>query len=122
MKKCQSDQTVVVATPPPPPPPPLPSLTPTFWKTNPTFVASILCSTITNLERKGLRSNLLKNQEIFKLFELLDKGEIAKESIEIILELNISLHQVPHILFCSLLLHSSGEYITQCPGLSGDVH
>ena len=55
-------------------------------KINPTFVASILCSTITNLERKGLNSNLLKNQEIFKLFELLDKGKIAKESIEIILE------------------------------------
>ena len=55
-------------------------------KTNPTFVASILCSTITNLERKGLNSNLLKNQEIFKLFELLEKGKIAKESIEIIFE------------------------------------
>jgi len=55
-------------------------------KTNPTFVASILCSTITNLERKGLDSNLLENQEIFKLFELLEKREIAKESIEIIFE------------------------------------
>ena len=55
-------------------------------KTNPTFVASILCSTITNLERKGLNSDLLKNQEIFKLFELLDKEKIAKESMEIILE------------------------------------
>ena len=55
-------------------------------KTNPTFVASILCSTITNLERKGLDSGLLKNEEIFKLFELLEKGEIAKESIEIIFE------------------------------------
>ena len=55
-------------------------------KTNPTFVASILCSTITNLERKGLDSNLLKNENIVKLFELLEKGEIAKESIEIILE------------------------------------
>jgi len=29
---------------------------------------------------------LLKNQEIFKLFELLEKEEIAKESIEIIFE------------------------------------
>ena len=55
-------------------------------KTNPTFVASILCSTITNLERKGLDSDLLKNEDIFKLFELLEKGEIAKESIEIIFE------------------------------------
>ncbi len=55
-------------------------------KTNPTFVASILCSTITNLERKGLDSNLLNNKDIFKLFELLEKGQIAKESIEIILE------------------------------------
>ena len=55
-------------------------------KTNPTFVASILCSTITNLERKGLDSDLLKNEDIFKLFELLEKGEIAKESIEMIFE------------------------------------
>jgi len=55
-------------------------------KTNPTFVASILCSTITNLERSGLNSDLLKNDEIFKLFSLLEDGKIAKESIEIIFE------------------------------------
>ena len=55
-------------------------------KTNPTFVASILCSTITNLERSGLNSDLLKNEEILKLFNLLENGEIAKESIEIIFE------------------------------------
>ncbi|QLH03984.1 Glu-tRNA(Gln) amidotransferase GatDE subunit E [Nitrosopumilus oxyclinae] len=55
-------------------------------KTNPTFVASILCSTITNLERSGLNSNLLKNDEIFKLFSLLEDDKIAKESIEIIFE------------------------------------
>ena len=54
--------------------------------TSPTFVASILCSSITNLERSGLDSNLLKNEEISKLFQLLEKGEISKESIEIILE------------------------------------
>jgi len=54
--------------------------------TNPTFVASILCSSITNLERSGLDSNLLKNEEIFKLFQLLEEGNIAKESIEIIFE------------------------------------
>jgi len=53
---------------------------------SPTFVASILCSSITNLERSGLDSNLLKNEEISKLFQLLEKGEISKESIEIILE------------------------------------
>ncbi len=55
-------------------------------KTNPTFVASILCSTITNLERNGLNSDLLKNNEIFKLFSLLEDGKIAKESIAIIFE------------------------------------
>ena len=54
--------------------------------TNPTFVASILCSSITNLERSGLDSNLLKNEEILKLFQLLEEGKIAKESIEIIFE------------------------------------
>ncbi|MGY5142888.1 MAG: Glu-tRNA(Gln) amidotransferase subunit GatE [Candidatus Nitrosopumilus sp. bin_32a] len=55
-------------------------------KTNPTFVASVLCSTITNLERSGLNSDLLKNEEIFKLFNLLEEGKISKESIEIIFE------------------------------------
>ena len=55
-------------------------------KVNPTFVASILCSSITNLERNGLDSKLLKNEEIKNVFELLDSGKIAKESIEIIFE------------------------------------
>ncbi|EIJ66903.1 glutamyl-tRNA(Gln) amidotransferase, subunit E [Candidatus Nitrosopumilus salaria BD31] len=55
-------------------------------KNNPTFVASILCSTITNLERSGLDSDLLKNDEIIRTFELLEDGKIAKESIEIIFE------------------------------------
>jgi len=55
-------------------------------KINPTFVASILCSTITNLERGGLDSKLLKNKDIEKSFQLLDEGKITKESIEIIFE------------------------------------
>ena len=54
--------------------------------TLPTFIASILCSTITSLERNGLNSQLLKNEEISKTFEFLEKGKIAKESIEIIFE------------------------------------
>ncbi|QUC64475.1 Glu-tRNA(Gln) amidotransferase subunit GatE [Nitrosopumilus sp. K4] len=53
---------------------------------NPTFIASILCSSITNLERNGLNSKLLKNEEIGKAFELLESGKIAKESIEMIFE------------------------------------
>ncbi len=52
----------------------------------PTFIASILCSTITSLERNGLNSQLLRNEEIAKTFEFLAKGIIAKESIEIIFE------------------------------------
>ena len=55
-------------------------------KINPTFVASVLCSTITNLERNGLDSKLLRNEDIEKSFELLDEGKITKESIEIIFE------------------------------------
>ena len=55
-------------------------------KVNPTFVASVFCSTITNLERSGLNSNLLKNDEIKKTFEFLENQKIAKESIEIIFE------------------------------------
>ena len=55
-------------------------------KVNPTFVASVLCSTITNLERNGLDSKLLKNEEITKTFQFLEEGKIAKESVEIIFE------------------------------------
>ena len=53
-------------------------------KVNPTFVASILCSSITNLERTGMNLKLLQNEEIMKSFQLLATGKIAKESIEII--------------------------------------
>ena len=55
-------------------------------KVNPSFVASILCSTIINLERNGLDAKLLSNDEILKSFELLESGKIAKESIEMIYE------------------------------------
>jgi glutamyl-tRNA(Gln) amidotransferase subunit E len=53
---------------------------------SPTFVASILCSSITNLERSGLNAKLLTNKEIEKSFEYLQNGKIAKESIEMIFE------------------------------------
>ena len=55
-------------------------------KVNPTFIASVLCSSITNLERSGLDSKLLKNEEIVKTFENLESGKISKESVEIIFE------------------------------------
>ncbi|MCH8914272.1 MAG: Glu-tRNA(Gln) amidotransferase subunit GatE [Thaumarchaeota archaeon] len=55
-------------------------------KVNPTFVASILCSSITKLERDGLDSKLLNNKEILKSFQLLEAEKIAKESIEMIFE------------------------------------
>jgi len=53
---------------------------------NSTFIASVLCSSITRLERDGLNSKLLKNEEITKAFELLENGKITKESIDIIFE------------------------------------
>ena len=55
-------------------------------KVNPTFIASVLCSSITNLERSGLNPKLLKNEEIVKTFEFLESGKISKESVEIIFE------------------------------------
>jgi glutamyl-tRNA(Gln) amidotransferase subunit E len=55
-------------------------------KSSPNFVASVLCSTITNLERRGLDPNLLKHDEIIKTFEFLNVGKISKESVEMILE------------------------------------
>jgi len=55
-------------------------------KNSPNFVASILCSSITNLERKGFDCTLLKHQHIIESFELLASGKIPKESLEIIFE------------------------------------
>ncbi len=53
---------------------------------NPNFVASILCSTITNLQRQGLDQSLLNPNHIIRTFGLLSENKIAKESIEIIFE------------------------------------
>jgi glutamyl-tRNA(Gln) amidotransferase subunit E len=53
---------------------------------NPNFVASALCSTITNLQRQGLDQTLLKPEHITRTFELLSSDKIAKESVEIIFE------------------------------------
>jgi len=53
---------------------------------SPNFVVSILCSTITNLERSGLDSSLLNDKQIIKTFELLEQEKINKESIQIIFE------------------------------------
>ncbi len=55
-------------------------------KNSPNFVASILCSSITNLERQGLDAMLLKPEHILESFELLASGKIPKESLEIIFE------------------------------------
>jgi len=53
-------------------------------KNSPNFVASILCSSITNLERQGHHTTLLKPEHIIESFELLASGKIPKESLEII--------------------------------------
>ena len=53
-------------------------------KASPNFVASVLCSTITNLQRNNFDASLLKNKEIFDAFDLLNDNKISKESIEII--------------------------------------
>jgi len=53
-------------------------------KTSPNFVASVLCSTITNLQRNNFDASLLKDKEIFDVFNLLNENKISKESIEII--------------------------------------
>lgn len=54
-------------------------------KNSPTFVAAILCSTITSLERQGYDFTLLKDKEIIKALQLFAQ-EKKKESIEIIFE------------------------------------
>jgi len=55
-------------------------------KNSPNFVASILCSTITNLQRKGFDAILLKPEHVIESFELLASDKIPKESLEIIFE------------------------------------
>ena len=55
-------------------------------KISPNFVASILCSSVRNLERQGLDAMLLKPEHIIESFELLASGKIPKESLEIIFE------------------------------------
>ncbi len=55
-------------------------------KNSPNFVASILCSSITNMERQGLDATLLKPEHIIETFELLASGKVPKESLEIIFE------------------------------------
>lgn len=53
---------------------------------SPNFVASTLCSTITNLERQGLNRNHLRSSEIIKLFDFVNTGKIVKEAVEKIIE------------------------------------
>lgn len=53
---------------------------------SPAFVASVLCSSITSLERSGLDPGLLRDAEIAKAFKFLEDGRIAKESVGMIFE------------------------------------
>ena len=55
-------------------------------KNAPNFVASILCSSITNMGRQGLDVTLLKPEHIIEAFGLLAADKIPKESLEIIFE------------------------------------
>ena len=55
-------------------------------KNSPNFIASVLCSTIVNLQRNGLDSSLLKHEEISNTFDLLNSDKISKESVKIIFE------------------------------------
>ena len=49
---------------------------------SPNFVASVLCSIITKLEREGMNSKMLSNNKILEVFDFLAKDQITKESIE----------------------------------------
>ena len=55
-------------------------------KNSPNFIASVLCSTMVNLQRNVLDSALLKHEEISNTFDLLNSDKISKESVEIIFE------------------------------------
>ena len=53
---------------------------------SPNFVASVICGTITSLERRGMDSTLLRASDILEAFNLVADGKVAKESLEIIFE------------------------------------
>lgn len=55
-------------------------------KIQPTFIASKLTEDITNLQRQGLDAYSLKNDKIKDIFQRLDSGMIAKESVVMIFE------------------------------------
>jgi len=55
-------------------------------KISPSFIASKLTEDILNLERQGYDSSILNNNILVDLFKRLDKGLIAKESINLIFE------------------------------------
>lgn len=55
-------------------------------KVQPTFVASKVTEGLTSLRRKGLTPDKLSDKSIKMAFQLLDEGEIAKESIPVIFE------------------------------------
>ncbi|MGA7369932.1 MAG: Glu-tRNA(Gln) amidotransferase subunit GatE [Nitrososphaeraceae archaeon] len=55
-------------------------------KVQPTFIASKITEDLTSLRRKGLNPNRLSDKSIKIAFQLLDGGNIAKESIPVILE------------------------------------
>jgi glutamyl-tRNA(Gln) amidotransferase subunit E len=55
-------------------------------KVQPTFVASKITEDLTSLRRKGLNTDRLSDQTIKIVFQLLDEGDLAKESIPIIFE------------------------------------
>ena len=53
---------------------------------NPAFIISKLTEDLVSLERQGYDSSILAQDDLFYLFEQLDKSRISKESIQIILE------------------------------------
>jgi glutamyl-tRNA(Gln) amidotransferase subunit E len=55
-------------------------------KIQPTFIASKITEDLTSLRRKGLNPDRLSDKSIKIAFQLLDAGDIAKESIPVILE------------------------------------
>lgn len=55
-------------------------------KVRPNFLASVLCSTITSLQRRGHHTSRLTDEVIERVFEFLSDGRITKESVEAVLE------------------------------------
>ncbi|MGA9842712.1 MAG: Glu-tRNA(Gln) amidotransferase subunit GatE [Nitrososphaeraceae archaeon] len=63
---------------------------------SPTFIASKLTEDITNLERQGYGSSILTNDRLLEIFNELEHGRIAKESVTLLFQ-KLMTHEIENL-------------------------